>query len=101
MLRNVLLLTLFLIPHSVLARPAVKRRMQNAVPLARERSLFCLVLAAALHLLVGQWMVCPAVLWRVPELLHPIVQAISYMGVLQVKYRLSVPICKVHPWPNN
>lgn len=98
-LKNVLLLTLFFLPHSVMARPTVKRRMQKAVPFPWERSLFCLASAAALHLLVAQWVVFPTVLWRVPNALQPLVQATSYVGVVQVQVKPFVFICMLHMLP--
>lgn len=91
-LKNVLLLALFFLQHSVMARPAVKRSMQKVVSFPWERSLYCLASAAALHLLVANWVVFPKVLWRVPDVLLPMVQAIAYLGVVQVQVVLTIQL---------
>jgi len=60
---NVLLLGLFAIQHSVMARPAFKRWWTRIVPPAAERSTFVLLASIALLFMVLEWRPLPATLW--------------------------------------
>lgn len=60
---DLLLVALFAVPHSVLARPGWKRWWRRVVPEALERSTYNLVAAASLALLFWQWRPIPRPVW--------------------------------------
>jgi protein-S-isoprenylcysteine O-methyltransferase Ste14 len=65
LLVDILLLGLFALQHSVMARPAFKRWWTRYVPAALERSTYVLLSSAALVLLFWQWRPIGDVVWAV------------------------------------
>ena len=62
---DVLLLVLFALQHSVMARPSFKARWTRIVPAAAERSTYLLATGLVLAPLLLMWQPMPAVVWSV------------------------------------
>jgi protein-S-isoprenylcysteine O-methyltransferase Ste14 len=62
---DVLLMALFAVQHSVMARKPFKRWLTQFIPAAIERSTYVLLASLALVLLFWQWRPIPAIVWEV------------------------------------
>ena len=65
LLIDAVLLAIFAVQHSVMARPAFKRWWTQIIPAEAERSTFVLAASAALMLLFWQWQPIGGVIWDV------------------------------------
>jgi protein-S-isoprenylcysteine O-methyltransferase Ste14 len=82
---NILLMSLFAVQHSVMARKPFKEWWTQYVPKPVERSTYVLLASLALVLLFWQWRPIPAVLWQVadPNIALAITAA-SFLGWVMV-----------------
>ena len=64
---NLLLMSVFAIQHSVMARPQFKRWWTQFVPKSVERSTYVLLASLSLVLLFWQWRPMPDVIWQIAD----------------------------------
>jgi len=78
---NLLLMSVFAIQHSVMARRQFKQWWMKFVPKSVERSTYVLFSSLALILLCAMWRPMPMVIWRLDDpLLRMTVTALSFTG---------------------
>lgn len=82
---NLVLLSVFAVQHSVMARPAFKAAWTRLVPAYLERTLYVLLSSIALALIYAFWQPMPGVIWSVPEgAATYLVQGVFWLGWLIV-----------------
>src|SRR6266850_1779727 len=82
---NLLLMSLFAVQHSVMARRQFKEWWTQFVPKSVERSTYVLLASLALILLFWQWRPIPAVVWQVADpTAAQAVMVLSFVGWLLV-----------------
>jgi protein-S-isoprenylcysteine O-methyltransferase Ste14 len=79
---NLLLMSLFAIQHSVMARPGFKRWSAKFLPAACERSTYVLLSSLILLLLFWQWRPIPTVIWQTDGLLSWLLTSVHWLGWL-------------------
>lgn len=78
---NLVLLAVFAVQHSVMARPWFKRWWTRFVPEEIERSTYVAFATAALALLLWQWRPLPAIVWEVDaQLWRGLIYGVSFAG---------------------
>jgi methanethiol S-methyltransferase len=82
---NLILMSIFAVQHSVMARPQFKRWWTKFVPTSVERTTYVLLASLALALLIWQWQPMPAIVWQIADRqLAAAVMGLSFLGWLIV-----------------
>jgi protein-S-isoprenylcysteine O-methyltransferase Ste14 len=81
---DALLLGVFAVQHSVMARPGFKRAWTKVIPVPIERSTYVLLASLALILLFWQWRSMTGVIWEVGGFGRSVLILIFWLGWLMV-----------------
>jgi methanethiol S-methyltransferase len=80
---NILLLSIFAIQHSVMARPAFKKWFNSIISPAIERSTYVLLSSLTLFLIYWQWQPITTIVWKVEnETMATILTGLFFFGWL-------------------
>lgn len=77
---DLVLMSIFALQHSIMARKQFKRWWAQYVPASVERTTYVLLASLALALLLWQWRPIPAVLWHVSN--HRVAVALTALSLL-------------------
>lgn len=77
---NLLLLGIFAVQHSIMARPAFKRWWTAILPAAAQRSTYVLLSSLILLLLFWQWRPIPIQVWRVEGIAAWLLIGVFWLG---------------------
>lgn len=82
---NLVVMSIFAVQHSVMARPQFKRWWTKFVLASVERTTYVLLASLALALLIWQWRPMPAIVWQIADpQLAAAVTGLSFVGWLIV-----------------
>jgi protein-S-isoprenylcysteine O-methyltransferase Ste14 len=82
---DILLMSLFAVQHSVMARKSFKQWLTRYLPPSVERSTYVLLSSLVLILLFWQWRPIPAIVWQIADpTLALSMQALALLGWLMV-----------------
>jgi methanethiol S-methyltransferase len=85
LLINLLLMSIFAVQHSVMARKPFKRWLTQYIPAAVERSTYVLLASLSLVLLFWQWRPMPMVVWHIADpTMATAVTSLAFFGWLLV-----------------
>jgi protein-S-isoprenylcysteine O-methyltransferase Ste14 len=79
---DAILLCVFAIQHSAMARPAFKKWWTRIIPASCERSTYVLISSLLLILIFWQWRPLTATIWRIQDWRAPVLTAIFWTGWL-------------------
>ena len=90
---DVVLMSVFALQHSIMARPRFKRAWTKIIPRAIERSTYVLAASLALILLLWQWRPIPAVIWQVNNpaaaMTLMVLEAVGWLIVLSSTFLIN------------
>src|SRR6516164_9479397 len=88
---NILLMSLFAVQHSVMARKPFKRWWTRFVPVSIERSTYVLLASLVLILLFWLWRPMPQIVWQITDpQIAAAVMALSFAGWLLVLHQVAI-----------
>lgn len=79
---NIVLMSIFMVPHSVMARPRFKKIWLQVVPEPIERSTYIWYSALSLFLMMLVWQPIKGMLWEIPGVVEGMVYGLFLVGVL-------------------
>lgn len=83
-LTNLVLLSLFAVQHSVMARPAFKKWLNQYINPAIERSTYILLSSLTLLLIYWKWQPMTTIVWETEGMLAMVVTIVFFLGWLVV-----------------